>query len=130
MNIKEHIEAGHYSGDPVVLVPTKDAGVARIYSTRLVGKSPLLGVVPAGICGWNPCLWTEDGRAQFIGSDCDLLPPAPRKVKVTAWGIIAHDTVGMPYVVHVARTEAEAKEWGCSGQRRVELVGEYEEPWS
>lgn len=132
MNIKEHIEAGHYPKDEKgrALVPMHNGGMAVICATDKPGFS---------LVGWR-CdksdhsiyVWTQSG--QPTGNGSDLLPPSPRKVVVKAWAIVG--TGGR--IEHFQGTQFEAEQfagnWRLNGispkARAVELTGEYEESWS
>ncbi len=131
MNIKERIEAGHYQTDHKgrALVPIKDGRVATIYATdgpSNFGKPeyPIVGVIEA----WGGIIrWDSLGRDEVPpGSNCtDLLPPPPRKVKVTRWLVISKNNEMGPFA---DKEDAEhcAKCWRAP---LVELTGEYEEAW-
>lgn len=83
MNIKEHIEAGHYPTDDKgrALVPTRAGSLVTILATdldKIIGWSWELGAED----------WSDEGL--YIGireSQHDLVPPGPHKVKVTAYAI-------------------------------------------
>lgn len=117
MNIKEHIEAGHYPKDEKgrALVPMKNGRVVTIYATEFAG-GPI-----AGADGDDLEHWRENGHYHTEGggySGLDLLPPPPRKVEVKAWvlldqhGEINHFQTlpGLPPL--------------------IELTGSYEEEWT
>lgn len=122
MNIKQHIEAGHYPKDEKgrPLVPHINGGTATILATDFLGN---------GIVGWIThngsvdCLthWTRD-------ADRFLLPPPPRKRTVTSW---AHVDLCTGRIMRTATLLVDTGSWirgdGCAV---VELVGSYEEPWS
>ncbi len=126
VNIKEHIEAGHYPKDEKgrALVPTPE-GKAVIAATDAPGMWILMGWrdTPGGQCQAS---WHADGAP---GSDkCNgqsLLPPPPRKVKVTAYAVM--DRSGRVNLLY--RDEAAAKRSAAEVETVVPLTGEYEEPW-
>lgn len=91
MNIKEHIDAGHYPVDKKgrALVPMKCGRTATILATDKPGEREIVGWVPstaraaAMIDCWDPLT-------------LDLLPPPPRKV--VRWAALSHeqlDALGM-----------------------------------
>ncbi len=125
MNIKEHSEAGHYPKDDKgrALVPMKSGRAFVVCATDKPGPCPILG-------------WAEDihHAAGHYADSSDLLPPPPRKVKVTRWAVMLRghpDKAGE--CVHTIGPD-EQKRWACSrrrpGEFLVELTGEYEELWS
>ncbi len=132
MNIKQHIEANHYPRDEKgrALVPTNGGFTAVICATDKPGPRPILGWVPTPARATSiEVAWHDDGSLQGMGT-CNLLPPAPRKVEVKAWGVLAEIPGTDEYrVVHVAQTQHAAQQWGCSGQPCIALTGSYEEPW-
>lgn len=132
MNIKEHIEAGHYERDKLgrALVPCDNGDTATIAATDAPGEWVLLGwqTRPQNGCGHGS--WHRDGRAGFTSPSndrADLLPPPPRKVEVKAWKLIVNGKkVGLTDDPELAR------HWrnGCvSDDELIELSGIHEEPW-
>lgn len=134
MNIREHIEAGHYplvddKGRP--LVPIGCNRSATICATDAPGKKPILGFIDG--CGdvgmtCSYVLWDEHGNntpSQPGACWVDIQPPPPRKVKVTAWAQVIS---GGGRALYWTKPEAEE---ACRdyGGRVVELSSEYEEPW-
>jgi hypothetical protein len=129
MNIKEHIEAGHYPKDEKgrALVTMRCGTTATIVATD--------GPEGGAIVGWylmrrgHVSLWAESGRWQEgSGRLLDLLPPTPRKVKVTRWILTApsgDDDIGHTYTSREAAESAAYKY--TSFPIVVELTGEYEE---
>lgn len=118
MNIKEHIEAGHYPTDEKgrALVPHKEGGHALALQTDGPGKYPITG-------------WRVGPDGDFISltrwevdAAC-LLPPPPRKVKVTRWLVVTPREERGPYLDEV---DAKAFARGIAGGFVVELHGEYE----
>lgn len=79
MNIKEHIEAGHYPKDEKgrALVPTRGSGTYTIVCTDRPGMRPIMGFAPA--CCDSIQSWKEDGAADSDPGHWDILPPPPRK---------------------------------------------------
>ncbi len=90
MNIKEHIEAGHYPKDEKgrALVPVGCDCVATICATDAPGSKPLLGFI-ASVGNTTPwCMWDEHGNntpSQPRACWVDLLPPPSRKVTEVRW---------------------------------------------
>lgn len=126
MNIREHIEAGHYPKDEKgrALVPMCNHGVATIYATdHTDGGMVIVGRV--SVAGQDHLQhWRADGvqeRAAKLG----LLPPPPRKVKMVRWHAIdkQQNTLGW-WGDEPAKCDIPAD---C---RLVRFTGEYEEPWS
>ena len=127
MNIKEHIEAGHYPLDDRgrALVPTRGGRVATIYATDHGAEGwPIIGR-----CDFGGLTWNEDGCLQSSAAHgCDLLPPPPRKVEVTKF-ILHRFAKGAGYHMYDTREDAERAMRGILNGRVVELTGSYEEPW-
>lgn len=130
MNIKEHIEAGHYPTDDKgrALVPMQNGDTATIYATDTPINVNGIDQPIAGFDGDGVETWQEDGRfTSERTSSLDLLPPPPRKVKVTAYAVVQPGmTGGLHWSPYSARNEAVK----THGDLVVELTGEYEEPWS
>jgi|SRR5882757_6310865 len=142
MNVKEHIESGHYPKDDKgrALVMTRDGLMMVIVATDCPAHmQPVLTVSARPILGWlsagphsHTQLWDEDGRVYPDGQmNGDLLPPPPRKVEVK-WvarldvknNIICYCQIDNP----VNRAEVSANVMQYGGQM-VLLTGSYEEPW-
>lgn len=126
MNIKEHILAGHYPTDDKgrALVPCRGSGTVVIYGTDMPGNCPILGVHIDEAGNRVP----GSGFGYFADSEF-LLPPPPRKVKVTAWTVAKPDG-RLSTVLHGSRAEAVAHaNTNISYRRVVELTGEYEQGW-
>lgn len=131
MNIKEHIEAGHYPTDDKgrAIVPTDGGGPITIYATDHGSAYPICGRHPA--CE-HAETWTACGQ-NFDGNG-DLLPPPPRKVKVTRWLLKETTPCVGETSLFPSRDAAEAHlrsamvnpEWW----HLIEMTGEYEESWS
>ncbi len=128
--IKEFIERGAYPTDDKgrALVPTAAPGVvATICATDKGGDCPLVGWIAVN----GPALsWSASGSWGNHATNrdgYDLLPPPPRKVKVTEWAIVVDRDVHSSYG---NRDAAERVVKGLVFGRIVELTGEYEEPWS
>lgn len=132
MNIKDHIEAGHYPKDDRgrALVPMRCGEIATIYATDYAGRWPILGTIGRGA----PSLWLETGvGAGGMVDDWFLTSPPPRKVKVTRWALMY-----LPLVRNRCHstfdTESDAhREVGHFKDGEVVIVpltGEYEQPWS
>jgi len=135
MNIKQHIEAGHYPKDEKgrALVPTLDGAIVTIGATDKPGKYSILGWIPTqAVVSSLELAWTETGYGAGAGCGNALQPPPPRKVEVKRWAVIRRNDGS---VVNWWDSEADAK---CAvmdhpdAQRRiiVQMVGSYEEPWS
>ncbi len=126
MNIKDHIESGHYQKDErgYSIVPTRGGHEVVIVTTERRGQFPLVGWLDAAS---RPLDWTKVGCVrEGEGTFLDLLPPPPRKVKVTRYAIL-DSTMGNKFCTSV-ETRDDTKL--CRGEFFVELTGEYEEPWS
>lgn len=129
MNIKEHIEAGHYERDEKgrALVPMRNGRTATIYATDYAthqdDEFPLL----AGY-GREPDRWRADG-CYYGGhpSDRDLLPPPPRKVPLRAWMVVYP---GGSWSCYDNECQANVAATANPSYRVVPVAGEYEEPWS
>lgn len=124
MNIKEHIEAGHYPKDEKgrPLVPTRDGDTVIVCATDRPGACPIVGYAMGG---------SDNGFAYYADSS-RLLPPPPRKVKVTGWSVVQKGG-GLAACNHDTREEAERSlrnNYVTTGIGVVELTGEYEEPWA
>lgn len=93
MNIKEHIEAGHYSWDETAgawNVVLRNNTTAKVFSTSLGGNAPLIGVVSVAVRGWTPILWDvhgcPEGNSSHWSMDFEIQMPPPRKIIVKRWG--------------------------------------------
>lgn len=129
MSIKEHIEAGHYPVDDKgrALVPVRGGGTAVIYATDFNDDFPI-----AGKAGGYLYSWHDDGienHSLRINAKYDLLPPPPRKVKVTRWLVICPRGEWGPYHSEDCARDI-MRERNESDLQIVALRGEYEEPWS
>lgn len=128
MNIKEHIEAGHYPLRDIKdrpVIPMRDGRKAVICATD--------GPDGDEIVGWyydnsneigTVCSWQADGMFSSTTATLDLLPPLPRKVKVTKWGQ-ANSSV-------LYNTPEEARQSAARHTSLgpvVEWTAEYEEEW-
>lgn len=126
MNVKQHIEAGHYPKDDKgrALVPMRDGRIATIAAIDFPND-----VFP--ILGWPESsgerCWQAGGRSSLCGEGIyDLLPPAPRKVTMKRWLVVAPKGEYGPF-----RDRFQARCVASSNNALVvELTGEYEEPWS
>ena len=124
MNIKEHIDRGHYPKDAKgrALVPTRGGKIATIYATDLnYEDQPIVGVREHE----DVATWCADGRYRTKDSELDLLPPPPRKVKETGFLLLR---AGGGYAFW--RSQAEMEHCRRPGDTCVVMTGEYEEPWS
>jgi hypothetical protein len=138
MNIKEHIEAGHYpvDGKGRPLVPMRNGAEATIYALDYEGFYCLAGKY--FIADRRPLLatWGKNGNAGCSGeSSNDLLPPPPRKVPVKGWTLISrkgwtggalHDTRECAEK-SLASARADNPDTAYCGV--VEMTGEHEMPW-
>lgn len=126
MNIKEHIDAGHYPKDEKgrALVPLNSAETAVIAATDVAPcpNPAILGWIISDRSQGNRIAWWDlEGRC-FTG-ERDLFPPAPRKVKVrcklrhNGHDFVVWDLEGMPMPA-----------WREGAV--IEFTTEYEEPWS
>jgi hypothetical protein len=132
LNIREHIEAGHYPKDDKgrAVVPMQGCEEAVILATdwREGGGDTRC------IIGWRKdddehrelLTWDADGK--YFGNPLHnnaLLPPPPRKVPVKAWAIVQADTG------RILRLRDNPPSGTTAGiEQLVELTGEREEPWS
>jgi hypothetical protein len=124
MNIREHIEAGHYQTDDKgrALVPMRCGQVATIYATDHPSEEPIIGRLPSQDC--DPMWWAADGSPSCDSHpDWALLPPPPRRVPLVGWAIVLLDGT-----YSVRDTPPAGVATGI--EKLVKLTGEYEEPWS
>lgn len=126
MNIKEHIEAGHYLVDDKgrALVRMADGDIFVVCAT----DKPRIGDRHNCIIGWRgrgiiDC-FDVDGRSDE-GVDV-LLPPPPRKVKVKALAIVI---AGTGTILALRDPDNPPVGIAAGAERLVTLTGEYEEPW-
>lgn len=138
MNIKEHIEAGHYPLDDKgrAILPTSDPNVRAVIAATdcpvgdymigwSIANSPKVEFGGGTDYCWKIAWWRRDGEPVIDREKVRLLPPPPRKVKVTLWAAYARDTG------HLVATEHSRDQLGRFDRRSVyfvELTGEYEEP--
>lgn len=128
MNIREHIEAGHYPRDDKgrALVPMQCGCVATIYATDHPNEEPIVGRLPSQDC--EPMWWASDGTPSSDSHpDWRLLPPPPRKIAIEQWARVIK---GTREVISVFDTPADAGGGINSREIVVPLTGEYEEPWT
>jgi hypothetical protein len=129
MNIKEHIEAGHYPKDDKgrAIVPLASGHVATITATDKPGNFPIFGWYTGTSLGDGIAeSWSARGHVTSNPTDRDLLPPPPRKVKVTAWALFARKADEVSVITLDPETAANWRTYN----EVVEMTGEYEEPWS
>lgn len=113
MNIKDHIEAGHYEkvSDHVCVVPTRAGEKAFIYTTRHHPEWEIVG----GIDGESePFAWQANGRitrGDKHEDPRDLMPPPPRK---SAMDLFKAGVVSLTDLASLG-----AKEWDYEDSRRV-----------
>ncbi len=132
MNIKQHIEAGHYPKDEKgrALVSMRNGNLATICATD--GPEDSRWNVYTTIIGFHwcgPLGWDDDGvHCNGTSSpNVDLLPPAPRKVEVKVLAIVI---AGTGTVVSIRNKDDPPVGVATGIERLVELTGSYEEPWS
>lgn len=128
MNIKEHIDAGHYPVQGQVTL--HNGSTAMIYTTDHPDSNfPIIGAVPRLNNEWGIKSWRVDGTAKLGGSGYNILPPANRRVPVRAFVVVGPDM----QVRELVATEEEAVRhasdggWG-PGCVAAELTGEIEQP--
>mgnify|MGYP003607547629 CR=1 FL=1 len=128
MNIKEHIEAGHYERDGKgrALVPMGAGRMATIYCTDHPGglsksKFCILGRDPDGqLRAWDPEGANEGFELDALG------PPRPRKERVKRYGVfLADGTCWSTY----ADPDTASRIAGDRDGSVVTLHGEREVPW-
>lgn len=128
MNVKEHIEAGHYPTDDKgrALVPMGNGRVATIYCTDHPGgpsksRFCILGRDPGGMLrAWNPEGINEGGDIDALES------PRPRKERVKRYGVFLKDgTCWSTYADPDTASRIASDRDGSI----VTLHGEREVPW-
>jgi hypothetical protein len=129
MNIKQHIEAGHYPKDKVgrSLVTMSNGVDVTIFATDFGDDQGLciVGLVPGQKWARQ---WTANGeRSHGVDQDMVLLPPAPRKVEVKALAIVI---AGTSTILGLRDPNNPPSGLAAGCERLVELTGSYEEPWS
>lgn len=128
MNILDHILAGHYPKDDKgrALVPSRHGGTVVICATDMPGSCPILGF-RIDDTGSRVGAENADHGFGYWPDTTGLLPPTPRKVKVTAWArVAANNDIRM--LVRDRNSLFREPEEYCS-DHVVELTGEYEQPW-
>jgi hypothetical protein len=134
--IKELIEKGAYPKDEKgrALVPVGCEKVATICATDAPGEKPILGFIRSDDKLYQACwlAWDEHGNncpRQPRSCWVNLLPPQPRKVKVTRYMLMRPN--GNEYGFYLTKQAADRTVGSIGATMRViELTGEYEEPWS
>lgn len=144
MNIKEHIEAGHYPTDEKgrALVPMQNGSTACIIALDNPVRPAwcIVGFMLRSVA-IEPHVWLASGGFHNDPpsgvSPLNLLPPPPKKVKVTGGAIVDRNGNVLHFHTNGKTAQEIATEWGKSiaykdfaPLRGVELTGEYEEPWS
>lgn len=128
MNIKQHIEAGHYPKDEKgrALVPMGSGRTAIIYCT----DHPPKGTNYSCIIGRDPSAsiraWDCHGQNEGYHTD-NLLPPPPRKREVKRYLVVGPGYERGPYTERID-AECVTRSSHPSG-RIVELTGSYEQEW-
>lgn len=131
MNVKDHIEAGHYPVDKYGFpeVP-REAGTVSIISTN--GPKPeyvLVGMREQRLYGWD-----ADGNPHLgFVETTRLLPPPPRKVPLEGWACVwlvhpvGKATIGWSKenLIRDAGPDPDGTRY-----RIVPLTGSYEEEWT
>lgn len=132
MNIKEHIEAGHYlknqKGQPRIQLSGPGGMYATILSTDGPANTPIVGYTDFP----TATMWRCDGTHSGTVSTLALLPPAPRKVKVTRWGVFEMRG-GVGFITSYGEREGAERLAALEPALKriiIPLTGEYEEPWS
>lgn len=126
MNIKEHIEAGHYPKDERgrALVPRANGETVVIYATDAPKGQPIVGHDGDGVGCWGANGYYDERNGDGARR-LNLLPPPPRKVEVKAYGYAKRSTGEL--------VRPEIDDPGPPGFKdthcRVELTGSYEEEW-
>lgn len=134
MNIKEHIEAGHYApfmGGPGIGIQTESSGTAQIFTSSCGGLYPIVGVVSVLSQGWVPMQWAANGAPYLCQPEYQLLPPPPRKVEVKAWAQVAPngDIRSLKRCADSLPAVKNGRTVETLQDSIVELTGSYEEPW-
>lgn len=119
MNTIEHIKAEHYATDDKgrALVPTCDHRTYCVLSTDHPGELPIVGY----------CIGTPETISRQSADGHFLLPPPPRKVKVTKYAVALTPSL-MSCLIYDSREDAARAH--LANRQIIELTGEYEEPWS
>lgn len=123
MNIRDHILAGHYpcDGKGRALVPMKDQRTATICAKDGPEGEELVGWYSDSHLGRPAvCSWQDNGCWQIKSCRLDLLPPPPRKAPIKV-GLLYTEQGWMVEFVNCGDQPARGT--------RVQLTGEYEEPW-
>lgn len=124
MNIRDHIEQGHYPVDSKgrALVPHREGGVVVVCATDMPGSCPILGYRVDAAGNRTGSTGADSGFGYWADTK-SLLPPPPRKVEVKRWCAVklSDGTVAI-YSDDPFKT--------ATGYALVELTGSYEEPWS
>jgi len=131
MNILQHIEAGHYPKDEKdrAIVPMRSGGRATILATDRDAfsgpdREPIIGMVENGsVFSW----WECGEHSRRMPSDCDLLPPTPRKVEVKRYLVPCTSRYAEATFISATAADEYANE---ALSRVVVLTGSYEKPWS
>lgn len=113
MNIREHIEAGHYpkDGKGRALVPMRNGRTATILETdrdeEIPGREPIVGLVSGtgGTSSW----WPSGEEVLGASSDYDLLPPTVEQQTDQMEDAIAADGVSLSAAVEWLKFEIERK---------------------
>ena len=116
MNIKDHIEAGHYPKDDKgrALAPHKHNGTVTVLATDYLGNQIVGWLTRCGSAS-APTIWKDDGSY--------LLPPPPRKVPVRIR--IACTPEGFA-IKHLAKVDGSGFKVG----EVIEATFDHEEPLS
>ena len=131
MNIKEHIEAGHYPKDEKgrALVPTRGGEFVTICATDKPGPRCLIGWSATDVFALSiEVAWDAEGRKYDAAMALDLMPPPPRKVREAVTVLLAKPE--HPHYPNGRVDIAQGKVKGGEFWTALPGIVEYEKPWS
>lgn len=137
MNIKEHIDAGHFPADKNgrALVPLLNGATAIIYMTDYDHPDFPEWCIVGRVIGhevMEPKCWRADGGYHTGAAQgswpLDLMPPPPRRIEVKEWAVVDRRN-GQIIRTYRNLAAVELNTEGPLLSRVVELTGSFEEPW-